>query len=167
MSMDPNQPYGQQPYGQQQAPFAAQAGRWGVSALGNLGAEIVAGIAYLISLLWVIGLVGQIVIFAMEKNRFAKFHAAQAMLLSIVEFVLGLVYIMVNVVFGIGASATNGSLGVGAVSLLVNCVLGLVSLGLFGLWIWGMISAFTGKPTKLPIVGDIAERLAGGPVTAV
>ena len=171
MSMDPNQQYGQQqppqqPYGQPQT-FAATAGRWGVSALGNLGAEVMAGLAYLVSLLWVVGLIGQIILFAMEKNRYVKFHAAQAMVLSVVEFLLGVVYIIVNVAFGIGSNATNGSLAVGGISLLVNCVLGLVSLALFGFWIWGMIAAFTGKPTKLPIIGNIAEQLAGGPVTAV
>ncbi|HET9109570.1 MAG TPA: hypothetical protein VFN78_01980 [Ktedonobacterales bacterium] len=170
MSMDPNQPYGQQPpaYGQQ-PPYAATAGRWGVSALGNLGAEVISGIAYLVSLLWVVGLVAQIIIFAMEKNRYAKFHAAQAMILSIASVVLGILDIIVNgaLGFGLNSSSSAANLGAGGLALVFGCVFAILGLVLFAFWIWGMIAAFTGKPTKLPIIGNIAEGLAGGPVSAI
>lgn len=177
MSMDPQ--YGQQqPYGQppppppqfsQQAPFAAQAGRWGVSALGNLGAEVMAGLSYLIGIIPFVGFIGQIILFAIEKNRFAKFHAAQAMLISVASIVIGIVDIVISgaLGFGLGSSNSAANLGSAGLSLLFSCVFGLIGLAIFGFWIWGMISAFTGKPTKLPIIGNIAEGLAGGPVTAV
>ncbi|HEX8728683.1 MAG TPA: DUF4870 domain-containing protein [Ktedonobacterales bacterium] len=179
MSMDPNQPsgqqpygqqpYGQQPYGQQQAPFVAQAGRWGVSALGNLGAEVMSGITYLIGIVPVLGFIAQIIIFAMEKNRFAKFHAAQALCLSVVAIVLGIVDSIIQgaLGFGLGSSSTAVNLGAGGMALLFGCLFGILALVVFGFWIWGMIAAFTGKPTKLPVVGSIAEGLAGGPVSAI
>lgn len=170
MSMDPNQPYGQQPYGQPpQQPFAATAGRWGVSALGNLGAEVMAGIAYLIAIVPFVGFIAQIVIFAMEKNRFVKFHAAQALSLGLVQVVLFFVYLFVNGALDVGLSATNGAANAGAIGLglVLACVEGIIGIALFAFWIWGMIAAFTGKPTKLPIVGSIAEGLAGGPVSAI
>jgi uncharacterized membrane protein len=179
--MDPNQPYGQQPqqpygqppYGQQQPygqpPYTATAGRWGVSALGNIGAEVMAGLAYVIAIVPFLGFIGQIVIFAIEKNRFTKFHAAQAMLLGVVEVILTIVYSIVNGALSFGINSSNGAanLGSAGLALVFACIAGIVGLVMFGFWIWGMISAFTGKPTKLPIVGNIAEGLAGGPVSAI
>lgn len=170
MSMDPNQQYGQQPYGQQpQQPFAATAGRWGVSALGNLGAEVMSGITYLIGIVPLLGFIAQIIIFAMEKNRFSKFHAAQALCLSVVAIVIGIVDSIVQgaLGFGLASSSSAASLGAGGLALLFACLFGILGLVVFAFWIWGMIAAFTGKPTKLPIVGSIAEGLAGGPVSAI
>ncbi len=170
MSMDPQQPYPQQPYQQPQYAPPPAAGRWGSSTLGNIGAEVMAGLAYVIAIVPFIGFIGQIVIFAVEKNRFVKFHAAQALLLGVVEVVLLFVSIFVNGAVDIGASAANngvastGALGIG---LLLSCVEGIIGLAMLAFWIWGMVAAFTGKPTKLPIVGNIAEGLAGGPVSAI
>lgn len=124
-----------------------------------------AGIVYLLSLFWVVGLILQIVVFATEKNRYVKFHAAQAIVLGVVEFLLTVVWFIVNIAF-IGASSVDStgaaSLGGAAISLVSGCVLSLIGLALFAFWIWGMISAFMGKETKLPIIGSFAERLAGG-----
>ncbi|HEX8997377.1 MAG TPA: DUF4870 domain-containing protein [Ktedonobacterales bacterium] len=166
MAMDPNQPY-QPQYQQQYAPPAQ--GRWGTSTLGNLGAEIMAGLAYVIAVIPFLGFIGQIIIFAMEKNRFVKFHAAQALLLGIVEVVLSIAWGVVNGVLGAGASSSSGAISTGSLGLagIFACVAGLLFLVLFIFWIWGMIAAFTGKPTKLPIVGSMAEGLAGGPVSAI
>ncbi len=166
MAMDPQQPY--QPYQQPQYAPPAQ-GRWGTSTLGNLGAEVMAGLAYLIAIVPFVGFIGQIVLFAIEKNRFAKFHAAQAMLLSVVGVVLGILDWIVTgaASFGLNSSsglANAGSLGFAAV---FGCLFFIVALVIFAFWIWGMVSAFTGKPTKLPVIGSIAEGLAGGPVGAI
>jgi uncharacterized membrane protein len=166
--MDPNQPY-QQPYAPQQQYAPPTAGRWGVSALGNLGAEVMAGLAYLIGIIPFVGFIAQIVLFAVEKNRYAKFHAAQAMLLSVVAIVLGIVSTIIDTALGFGLNSTSGiaNLGGAGIALLFGCLFFIVGLVIFGFWIWGMIAAFTGKPTKLPIIGNIAEGLAGGPVGAV
>ncbi len=172
MSMDPQQPY-QQYQQPQYAPAAAQ-GRWGTSTLGNMGAEVMAGIAYLLSLLSIVGFIGQIIIFAMEKNRFVKFHAAQAMLLGLVEAILSGLYFFVMIPAQLAASAASNSAAAGAaaagsfgIAAIGGCVLGIIGLVLFAFWIWGMIAAFTGKATKLPIIGSIAEGLAGGPVGSI
>ena len=166
MSMDPQQPY--QPYQQQQYAPPAQGG-WGTSTLGNLGAEVMAGLAYLIGIIPLVGFIGQIIIFAMEKNRFAKFHAAQAMLVSVAAFVIGIISSIVNGALGFGLSATNGAanLGTAGIAAAFGCVFFIVGLVIFAFWIWGMVSGFTGKATKLPIVGSVAEGLAGGPVGSI
>lgn len=161
MAMDPQQPY------QQYAPQTPS--QWGTSTLGNLGAEVMSGLAYLIAVVPFVGFIGQIVLFAIEKNRFAKFHAAQAMLLSVVAIVLGIVSSIINVGLGIGLNSNSGlaNLGSAGFAALFGCVFAIIGLVVFAFWIWGMIAAFTGKPTKLPIVGNIAEGLAGGPVGAI
>lgn len=165
---DPQQPY--QPYQQQQyAPPPAQ-GRWGTSTIANLGGEVMAGLAYVVAIIPFVGIIGQIIIFAIEKNRFVKFHAAQALCISVLAFVLGVIDWVVTIGASIGASAdTTGAIGAGAFGLaaVFGCVFFILGLGILGLWIWGMVSAFTGKATKLPIIGGIAEGLAGGPVSSI
>jgi uncharacterized membrane protein len=126
-----------------------------------------AGLAYLIVLIPFVGFILQIVLFAVERNRFAKFHAAQAMILSIAWYVLGIVSAIVSAIFSAGVDAANLSVVSfvgGGIRVLFGCVGAIIGLGLFILWIWGMIAGFTGKPTKLPVAGDFAERLAGGPL---
>jgi len=170
--MDPNQqqPYGAPPQYPQQPVYATPAAtpsKWGMSSLGGIGAEVLAGLAYLSTIL--LGPVIPIVLFFIEKNRFAKFHAAQAMLISIGAFVLFVAVFILQIIVGIisgavgQASSTAGGL-IGLVGLIFVCLYPLVGIAFLGLWIWGMIAAFTGKPTKLPVIGNFAERLAGGPV---
>lgn len=160
---NPQQPY-QQPY----APPPAQ-GRWGTSTLANIGGEVMAGLAYVLSVLSIVGFIGQIIIFAMEKNRFVKFHAAQAMLLGLVSVILSSLYFFVLLPLNVAANSGSSAAAAGGLgmALIGGCVLGILGLVIFVFWIWGMIAAFTGKPTKLPIIGSIAEGLAGGPVNAI
>ncbi len=128
--------------------------RWGMSSLGNMRAEMLAGLVYLVGIVPVVGFIGQIIIFAMEKNRFTKFHAAQAM-------AIGLVWSVVSVL----TSSLRAGLGSdSSAAAIITCPLGLIGLATFVFWLMGMISAFQGKPTKLPIIGSIAEGLIGGPV---
>jgi uncharacterized membrane protein len=158
-------PYGQQPqYGQQ--PYAgayaapmpqASANRWGPTSIG-MDANIAAGLGYLI------GILGVIFFFIEKTNRFLKFHCAQVILLAIAATALAFVDIFAQT-FLFAASSAAESAALGFVGLFVGCLFTLAYLGLGGLWLWGMISAFTGKYTKLPIIGNIAERWAGGPPT--
>lgn len=153
--------YGQQPYAGAYAATAPQASanRWGPTSIG-MDANIAAGLSYLI------GILGVIFFFVEKSNRFLKFHCAQVILLAITSVVL----FIVEMVLGTGvavAAAASDSTGLSVIGTLLSCVFGLAYLGLLGLWIWGMISGFTGKYTKLPIIGNIAERWAGGaPVPA-
>jgi uncharacterized membrane protein len=159
----------QQPqYGQQYQQPPQSSSPWGASTLmSGLGADVLSGLAYLIGVVPFIGFILQIVLFAVEKNRFAKFHAAQAMLISIVGIVIGVVWSIINFVLTAGASVTNSSgaaLGALGGATIFFCIFGILFVVLFAFWIWGMISGFTGKATKLPLIGNFAEGLAGGPV---
>src|SRR5260370_20799511 len=103
-----------------------------------MDANVAAGLSYI----WIIGL---IFFFVEKTNRFVKFHAAQAILLDIVAVVLYIVESIVTTALGVGAATTANSATATAAttggSLLAACIFGLLGLGLFGLWLWGRISA--------------------------
>jgi uncharacterized membrane protein len=131
-----------------------------------MDANLAAGLSYLATL--VIGPILAIIFFFVEKtNRFVKFHAAQVILLNIAGIVVGLVVGFLFLAFAAGTAAAHNSpgasAGFGVVTVFTICLFPLLGLGFTALWLWGMIAAFSGKYTKLPIIGNIAESWAGGP----
>lgn len=171
----PQQGYAPPPPAYQQPGYPPQPGyqqpvtppnRWGPSSLG-MEAPVAAGLSYLS--MFFLGPIIPLVFFFVEKqNRFIKFHAAQGILLSIGAFVLGIVLIVINTIVAVavaGAGDNTGAAGAGlAVFGLLSCVYSIVALGLVGIVIWGAVAGFSGKYTKLPVIGGIAEKWAGGPV---
>lgn len=154
----PQQPYGQMPPPNQYGapPPAASANRWGPSSIG-LEPNVAAGLGYLIPI------VGLIFFFIEKTNRFVKFNGAQAILITIGYFVVGIIQIVLGI---FGAVADNAAGGTGAIALITglgSCLFGILYLGLFALQIWGIIAGFMGNYVKFPIVGALAERWAGGP----
>lgn len=161
-------PYGQQPYGQPMPPVQPQSAgaKWGPTSIG-LESHIAAGLGYFFSP------VLPLVFFLIEKtNRFVKFHAMQSMILGVLGIVwfvvIGFILpILVGIVGGTADSATGGTGAISGGASLLSCGLLCITwvgwLGILALFIWGMIAGFTGKYTKLPIVGGLAERWAGGP----
>ena len=94
-------------------------------------------------LAYVLGVVSGLVFFLIEKeNTFVKFHAMQAILLSLTLFVLGFVLMFIP--------AFGWILGV------------LINLGGLALWIVCMIKAYQGEWFKRPVIGDIAAQQVGG-----
>jgi uncharacterized membrane protein len=154
---DGQQPFGQLPYGQQ--PYAgayaplpqASADRWGPTSLG-MDANVAAGLSYVF-------IVGVIFFFVEKTNRFVRFHSAQATLLSIGVVALSIAWMVLSTIVAIATSSSYGA------SAVLGRVFFLGYVGIFGLWLWGLIAGFSGKYTKLPIIGDIAESWAGGPAT--
>ena len=130
-----------------------------------MDSNVSAGLGYLLTIV-------AIIFFFMEKqNRFVRFHTAQAILLSIAYLILfGLWFAAFFVVIlGGNVASANGDLattsaiaGLGLI-LLTLCI-GVIVLVYLGLWIWGMVAAFSGRVVKFPLIGAIAERWAGGPV---
>jgi uncharacterized membrane protein len=158
----PQQPY-QQPYGGQVPPPPQPASQWGRSSMG-MEATVAAGLSYL----WILG----VIFFFIEKtNKFVKFHAAQATVLAVLDVVIWIVWFVLSAVLTVGSAAVDsaaGNTGIiatggGLVGCLLGCAFPIIGLVLFAFHIWGLILGFTGKYQKLPLIGDIAERLAGGP----
>lgn len=163
MGMDPQQPgYGSPPppppYGAPVPPVGSAGSQWGPTSMG-MEAHIAAGLSYI----WILGL---IFFFVEKSNRFVRFHAAQAILLGIAGVVLFFVWIVLGVVGTAISIADQTGIVSLAFSCISICIPSLLALGLFVLSVWGLIAGFTGKYVKMPIIGDIAERWAGGPIPA-
>ena len=116
-----------------------------------------ANLAALLS--YVFGLVSGLVFYLLEKeSRLVRFHAMQSILLNVILAVVG-------VVLGFGVSILI--LILRQASDVLAAVIGLVS-GLFWLafsviilviWISCLIRAYQGKMFKLPIIGNMAEKI--------
>ncbi|PWT71322.1 MAG: hypothetical protein C5B60_11040 [Chloroflexi bacterium] len=160
MGMDPQQPgYGgpppPPPYG---APGPSAGSKWGPTSMG-MEAHIAAGLSYI----WILGL---IFFFVEKSNRFVRFHAAQAILLGIGGVVLFFIWIVLGIISAAIAATDQTGIASLAFGCIFTCIPALLALGLFALSVWGLIAGFTGNYVKMPIIGDIAERWAGGAIPA-
>lgn len=88
---------------------------------------------------YALGFITGIIFFVIEKDsRYVKFHAMQSILIFGSLFVISMVLGFIPV---------------------IGWILGILITPLsFILWIVMMLLAYQGKMTKLPIVGDIAEK---------
>jgi uncharacterized membrane protein len=94
-------------------------------------------------LAYALGLVTGLVFFLIEKdNKFVKFHAMQSIAFSLVMVAAGLMLAFVPFVGQVGTAFLN--------------LAGLV------VWIILMVKAYQGERFKLPVLGDFAEKQAGG-----
>jgi uncharacterized membrane protein len=146
---------GQQPYNQYNAPPPPQqsaANRWGPTSLG-MDANLAAGLGYLIPI------VGLIFLLVEKTNRYVRFNGAQATLIGIGYVVLA----FLSSFGGIFTSALDNA-GIAFFGVLFGCGTALLWLGLVILQIWGIVVGFTGQYVKFPVIGQIAEQWAGGPV---
>jgi uncharacterized membrane protein len=128
------QGYGSSPQGSASGPSST-----------GLQPNIAALLAYVLT--WLTGLV----FFVIEKqNRFVRFHAMQSIL-------FGVGIIVVQIVLSIVGAILSQILGLfGVLTGLVSLVLLLAFLA--G-WIFCMVKAYQGQMFKLPIIGDMAEKI--------
>ncbi len=125
----------------------------------GMEAHIAAGLSYI----WILGL---IFFFVEKSNRFVRFNAAQAILLGIGGVILYFITLILGVISGAIAAVDQTGIAALFFGLFFTCIPLLLFLGLLGLSIWGLIAGFTGQYVKMPFIGDIAERWAGGPIPA-
>lgn len=105
-------------------------------------------------LCYILGPITGIIFFVAEKTHaVVRFHAAQSIVFGIAWVVLWVVLTIVGIVLT-RISWTLGNL-FGLLTLLVW-------LGLFIVWIVLLIKGYSGEKWKLPILGDMAERMVGG-----
>ncbi len=119
------------------------------SAGGGTGlAENVAGL-----LCYVAGWITGLIFILIDKRPFVKFHAAQSIVLFGAIIVVDILLVFLNV------GSMFGGWMVWVFSTLIWSVLWI---GTFVLWILCMVKAYQGVRFKLPVVGDIAEKISGG-----
>jgi uncharacterized membrane protein len=123
----------------------------GKSAIG-LDANVAAALGYIIS---VLGLIS----FIIEKdNKFVKFHGIQSVLYSVGIGAVFTVVWIVLIVFGVVLSAISDVLG--ALMWIINGLLFFAFfLAMLGGLIFAAYKAYQGQMFKLPIVGNIAEKI--------
>jgi uncharacterized membrane protein len=154
-------PYGQSPYAQQPPPppLPGSSSRWGPTAMG-IDPAIAAGLAYLFGGHFA-GILPIIWLVAEKRNRFIRFHAAQALLLigaAFVGAVLGCIVLVAGLLIATRDQTAGGALVAVSVALLIALALAVAVCD-----IWGIIAGFSGKYVKFPLIGNLAERLVGGP----
>jgi len=110
-----------------------------------------------------IGIIGLVNFIIEKENRFVKFHGIQSILYSLGFSVLFTVIFIALFVVSLVLSAVSSTLGT-----LLGGLTGLLFLLAFFLWFLGLLffgyKAYQGQVFKLPIIGNLAEKLAGGPV---
>jgi uncharacterized membrane protein len=84
-----------------------------------------------------------------NKSSYVRFHSWQSIFLSIVAFV---VYFVLTIVAAISVFFVPFLLGI------LNL---LIFLACFIVWIVCVVQAVNGKRFKLPVLGALAEKLAG------
>jgi uncharacterized membrane protein len=102
-----------------------------------------------------IGLVPAVILLlipALRGNRFVRFHSWQSVLFTIASALLGLALKLFFVILAI-----LPVLGF----LLAWLSLGIGSIGIFILWILLVVKAALGHSYQLPLIGPLAEQLAG------
>ncbi len=135
------------------------------SSLGNIDANIMALLAYLVATVigWIPGVsyvawLAPLVLFFLEKeSRFIKFHAMQAFLLQAAGAVLGFI---VSIILGgiLRAMVTDFYAALGVISI-IGVIAMIVSIIVSILAILAMVGAYQYKEKHIPLIGGLAEKL--------
>ena len=129
----------------------------GKSALG-LDGNVAAALGYPIGIIAIISLI-------MEKeNRFVKFHAIQSILLYVSLLAIWIALIVISIILGViglaasAAGSAGGALS-GIIGLLWTLIMLVLGLGALIAIIMGAVKAYGGNYYKLPIIGNMAEKI--------
>lgn len=129
----------------------------GKSALG-LDANVVAGLCYAATFVCYLGLILSIITIATDKvNKLARFHAFQALFLSIALFV-GIIGVVIAIFVG---GAIDYAIGFPVVTILLCLIFGLLNLVILIGVVLAAIKAFQGQIYELPIIGKFANQFSG------
>jgi uncharacterized membrane protein len=149
-----NPPPGQQSYG--------TPGGNPQPATSPTGSGLDPKIAAALSYIWIVGLI----FFFMEKeNRFIRFHAMQSVLFGIANSILMMVLVILATILtfvSIGVSAAvGGGIGslLGMLVWLIWLLFWLIAMALFVGLIFAAVKAYQGQIFKLPIIGNMAEKI--------
>jgi len=113
-------------------------------AQSGLSDDAASGLAYVTFIPAIIFLV----VAPYNQNPKIRFHSWQSIFLAAAWFVIWVALVIVGMI--------------PFVNFLDIVLFPLVGLGFFILWLIVMIQAFQGKQFKIPVLGDYAEKQAGG-----
>lgn len=135
----------------------------------DLDANIVALLCYLGNAICYLGLILSIItVITDKKNKLARFHAWQSILLTAIPLVLVVVLFVVLFIGGLIGAIIDSAIGFPIVTLiisLVSIVLYIVviigSILVFVGMILGAIKGASGELFKFPIIGKMADKYSG------
>ena len=101
---------------------------------------------------WISGLVFLLI----DKRPFVRFHAAQSIALCVCGFVVGIgFWIVVGIITFVLALIKI------PVGFLLVFLWPVIGIGFFAFWIFLMYKAYQHEKYKLPIIGDMVEKMIG------
>jgi uncharacterized membrane protein len=110
-------------------------------------------------LTYVFGWVSGLIFFLIEKDRkLVRFHAMQSIMFNVFVAVLCFAGWIVTIVLVLIASQLPDILGT-VVGLLATLVWIILGAGLLIAWILCLVRAYQGKFFKLPVIGNLAEKI--------
>lgn len=107
-------------------------------------------------LCYLFGWISGLIFLLLDKRSFVRFHAAQSIGLCVGAFVVAIGFWIVTIILGIITSMIGFPIG-----FLTALLFPLVMLGIFALFIVCMIKAYQNQKFKLPIIGNIVEKMVG------
>ena len=116
------------------------------SPTSGLESNIAGLLCYLFG--WVSGLIFLLI----DKRPFVRFHAAQSIAISIAAVAIAIAFWIITAI----VTVLSGGIGV-----LMGLLFPLIMLGIFIAVIICMIKAFKNEKFKLPVIGDIVEKMIG------
>lgn len=111
--------------------------------------KALAAVAYILT--WITGLI--IFFVAKKEQRYARWHAVQAIGLGIVAFAVGIVFNMLSTMLAFG----SGGLAIAAFLGLLSFAF---SIAVIVLIILCAVKAYQGTPMRLPVLADFADKYA-------
>jgi len=110
-------------------------------------------------LTYVFGWVSGLIFFLLEKDsKLVRFHAMQSIMFNVFVAVLCFAGWIVTIVLVLIASQLPDILGT-LVGLLATLVWIILGAGLLIAWILCLVRAYQGKFFKLPVIGNLAEKI--------
>jgi uncharacterized membrane protein len=110
-------------------------------------------------LTYVFGWVSGLIFFLLEKDsKLVRFHAMQSILFNVFVAVLCFAGWIVTIILVLIASQLPDVLGT-VVGLLATLVWVILGAGLLIGWILCLVRAYQGKFFKLPVIGNLAEKI--------
>ncbi len=111
-------------------------------------------------LAYVFGWISGLIFFLIEKDsKLVRFHAMQALIFNISVIVLCVVLWIVTFVLVLIVSQVADVMG-SLVGLLATLIWLALSVGILIAWVMCLVRAYQGQYFKLPIIGNIAEKIA-------
>ena len=113
-------------------------------AASGMDGKTIAIISYLTLIGWIIAFV----MYSSNKSQLAIYHIRQSLAL----FILGVICYIVQLIF----------LFIPFIGWLISILMILVYIGIFILWILGLISAINGEEKHVPVIGAKAQEILKG-----